>query len=63
MKKEEDWAMAMYMVQFSYTVGGWRALMKNPEDRRNALEAAASAWRAKLNRSLPGTSCGPSDGI
>jgi uncharacterized protein with GYD domain len=40
--------MAMYMVQFSYTVDGWRALMKNPEDRSKALGAAASALGAKL---------------
>ncbi len=40
--------MSMYMVQFSYTVDGWKALMKNPEDRSKALEAAANALGAKL---------------
>ena len=40
--------MSMYMVQFSYTVDGWKALMRKPEDRSNALGAAAGALGAKL---------------
>jgi len=40
--------MSMYMVQFSYTVDAWKSLMKNPEDRGKALDAAAKALGAKF---------------
>ena len=40
--------MSMYMVQFAYTVDAWKLLMKNPEDRGKAIDAAANALGAKF---------------
>lgn len=40
--------MSLYMTQFSYTPEAWQALVKNPEDRRTALEAMYAKLGGRL---------------
>lgn len=41
--------MPMFMAQFSYTPQAWAALVRNPEDRSEAISTLASKMGAKLH--------------
>jgi uncharacterized protein with GYD domain len=41
--------MAMYLIRFSYTPETWARLMKNPEDRREAVRKCIESVGGKLH--------------
>jgi uncharacterized protein with GYD domain len=40
--------MGLYMIQFAYTADAWASYIKNPQDRRPALDARAQQLGGKL---------------
>jgi uncharacterized protein with GYD domain len=41
--------MPLFMAQFSYTPQAWAALVRNPEDRSEAISTLASKMGCKLH--------------